>query len=327
MEMEQVKQDLQDTYESLKNTVSWSVDKRFLLSISSYYITTGRTFNAKRYLEISDEIKKQTKLLSPLRSYIHHSMVAFLDSADESPSVAVETLLEREGILKQAGFKRSMYSYLSALFIGSNELSEADQAIKGKELYDEIRKHHPFLTSHEDIPFAVLLSQQEGNLQERATTMNDYYKDLKSNRFYSGDELQWTSQIMTITSATYNRKNTENVLHVRDFLKKSGIKVKRSHYMVLGLLGAIGAKDELLQQIVEVYFELEQMKLFKWGYKEMILPIAIQLETKHLIETQTSTTMTVMNSLDAILQAQQAAMISTAVIVSSSTAANSSDGG
>lgn len=323
MEMTHVKQDLQDTYDRLKNAVSWSVDKRFLISIASYYVTTGRAFNAKRFIEISDEIKKQTKLLSPLRSYVHHSMVAFLDSTDELPSTAVGQLIAREEVLKQAGFKRSMYSYLAALFINADGIPEKEQACRGKELYDNIRKHHPFLTSHEDIPFAVLLSQQEGDLQERATTMNDYFKDLKGNRFYSSDELQWTSQIMTITSASYNRQLKESVLYVRDYLKSAGIKLKRSHYMVIGLLGAIGAKDELLQQIVDVYYDLEQMKLFKWGYKEMILPIAVQLETKHLIETQTGATMTVLTSIESILQAQQAAMISTAVIVSSSTAANS----
>ncbi|MEX3624358.1 DUF4003 family protein [Viridibacillus arvi] len=319
----QVKQDIQDTYERLKNAVGWGVDKRFLISIASYYVTTGRTFNAKRFIEISDEIKAQTKLLSPLRSHIHHSIVAFLDSTDEMPSTAVGLLITREEILKQAGFKRSMYSYLAALFINSDVIPEEEQANKGKELYDAIRKHHPFLTSHEDIPFAVLLSKQEGDIQERATTMNDYFKDLKGNGFYSSDELQWTSQIMTITNAGYNRKLIENVLNVRDYFKKAGIKVKRPHYMVIGLLGAIGAKDELLQKIVSVYYELEHMKLFKWGYKEMILPIAVQLETKHLIETQTGTTMTVLTSIESILQAQQAAMISTAVIVSASTAANS----
>ncbi|MGE7624257.1 DUF4003 family protein [Viridibacillus sp. NPDC096237] len=132
------------------------------------------------------------------------------------------------------------------------------------------------------------------------------------------DELQW--------SASYNRQLTESVLYVRDYLKSAGIKVKISYYMVIGLLGAIGAKDELLQQIVDVYYDLEQMKLFNWGYKEMILPIAVQLETKHLIEAQTGTTMTVLTSIESILQAQQAAMISTAVIVSSSTAANSAGG-
>lgn len=326
MEMVQVKRDIQDTYGKLKNAVSWGVDKRFLISIASYYVITGRTFDAKRFIEISDEIKAQTKLLSPLRSHIHHSMVAFLDSTDEMPGTAVGQLIAREEILKQVGFKRSMYSYLAALFINGDVISEDEQGMRGKELYDAIRKHHPFLTSHEDIPFAVLLSKQEGDIQERATTMNDYFKDLKGNHFYSSDELQWTSQIMTITNASYNRQLVENVLYVRDYFKKSGIKVKRSHYMVIGLLGAICAKDELLQQIVDVYYDLEQMNLFKWGYKEMILPIAVQLETKQLIETQTGTTMTVLTSIESILQAQQAAMISTAVIVSASTAANSNGG-
>ncbi|ETT88624.1 DUF4003 family protein [Viridibacillus sp. FSL R5-0477] len=326
MEMVQVKRDIQDTYGKLKNAVSWGVDKRFLISIASYYVITGRTFDAKRFIEISDEIKAQTKLLSPLRSHIHHSMVAFLDSTDEMPGTAVGQLIAREEILKQVGFKRSMYSYLAALFINGDVISEDEQGVRGKELYDAIRKHHPFLTSHEDIPFAVLLSKQEGDIQERATTMNDYFKDLKGNHFYSSDELQWTSQIMTITNASYNRQLVENVLYVRDYFKKAGIKVKRTHYMVIGLLGAICAKDELLQQIVDVYYDLEQMNLFKWGYKEMILPIAVQLETKQLIETQTGTTMTVLTSIESILQAQQAAMISTAVIVSASTAANSNGG-
>jgi len=77
MTMEQVKQDLQTTFEQVKTAVGWTVDKRILLSIASYYVTTGKTFSGKEFLATSDAIKQKSSWFSPLRSHIHYMMAAF----------------------------------------------------------------------------------------------------------------------------------------------------------------------------------------------------------------------------------------------------------
>jgi hypothetical protein len=78
--IEQVKQDLQTTFEQVKDVVGWTVDKRISLAIASYYVTTGKKFNAKQFLSTSDVIKQKSGWFSPLRSHIHYMMAAFLQN-------------------------------------------------------------------------------------------------------------------------------------------------------------------------------------------------------------------------------------------------------
>lgn len=324
MTMDQVKQDLQTTFEQVKSAVGWSVDKRILLSIASYYVTTGKPFNGKLLLETSDAIKKKAGWFSPLRSHIHYMMAAFLHGTQLDASVAVDDLLNKQETLKSVGFKSNAYSYLSAILLSSHPDEQKEEAERAKSLYDEMKSHHPFLTQADDYPYAMMLGKVEGDPIERAATMNRYYKELRPHGFYSGNELQWMSQILTYASPKYDVSMVSKAVHIRDELKKSGVKVKMTHYVMVGFLAMLSDKDNILPHVIVTYRELEEMKLFKW-YKDMILPLAVQLETKHLIDSGETSVVSLATTIEMIIQAQQAAMI--ASMAATNAAIASSSGG
>ena len=322
--MDQVKQDLQITYEQVKNSVGWTVDKRIPLSIASYYVTTGKTFNGKGFLATSDMIKQKSGWFSPLRTHIHYMMAAFLQNDNEDPSIAVENLFAKQDILKSVGLKSNAYSYLAAVLMTDDSNQQPIEATQAKHLYDEMKSHHPFLTQPDDVPYAVMLGKLPGEPKERALTMNRYYTELRSQGFYMGNELQWMSQILTFKSPTYNANMVAQALHVRDQLKSAGVKIKSMHYVMIGFLAALEIKEEALVHLIETYRDLESMKLFTW-YKEMVLSIAVQLETKHIIDNESITSVSVATTIEMMMQAQQAAMV--ASMAATSAAVASSSGG
>lgn len=320
--MDRVKQDLQTTFEQLKNAVGWTIDKRITLSITSYYVASGKKFNGQRFLATSDAIKQKSGWTSPLRSHIHYMMAAFLENEHDEPSMAVDELLAKQDILKSAGFKTNAYSYLAALLMTKNETEQSLEASHAKQLYSEMKVHHPYLTQHDDVPYAVMLGRLQGDHKERAATMNRYYTELRSQGFYMGNELQWMSQILTYKSEAYHAHIVNDAVQIRDHLKNAGIKVRTSHYVMVGFLTVLAIKSEGLQHVIETYRELENMKLFKW-YKDMILPLAVQLETKHIIDHEGATSVSFATSIEMMMQAHQAAMISSMVATSAAVAATS----
>lgn len=324
MTMEQVKQDLQTTFDQVKNATGWTVDKRILLSIASYYVTTGKTFNGKEFLATSDAIKQKSGWFSPLRSHIHYMMAAFLQNDHGGPSIAVENLLAKQDILKAAGFKSNVYSYLAAILMTDDSKQQSIEATQAKHLYDEMKSHHPFLTQPDDVPYAVMLGKLPGEPKERAATMNRYYTELRSQGFYMGNELQWMSQILTFKSPTYNANLVAQAVQVRDQLKSAEVKIKSMHYVMVGFLAVLEIKEETLEHVIETYRDLASMKLFSW-YKEMILSIAVQLETKHIIDNESITSVSFATTIEMMMQAQQAAMV--ASMAATSAAVASSSGG
>ena len=60
---------------------------------------------------------------------------------------------------------------------------EAEQA---KKLYDEMKKHHFFLTSDDDYAYAVLLGKRGLNPVDHAKSMRTYYDALRSGKISFG---------------------------------------------------------------------------------------------------------------------------------------------
>ncbi len=76
-----------------------------------------------------------------------------------------------------------------------------------------------------------------------------------------------------------------------------------------------------LQQIIDLYHELKGMKLLKW-HREFVLFMAVQIAIYEMAKIQQSLSMAIMSSIELLIQAQQAVMIS--AVTAAAIASNSS---
>jgi hypothetical protein len=308
------------TVEAVSKVAGWTVDRKIILAIASTYVASDKVFDSEKYKDVVEEMKKQTSWTSPLRTSIGYSIAANMMEQDDTEQ-AVKTLLNNEEILKDAHFKRGNFSFIGAQFLTENDNEKRAHAQTARALYEAIRKHHRFLTSFDDIPYTVLLSSPNDDVVLRAETMNRYYKELRTYQFSAGNELQWLSQIMTFLSADYNSNLVSSVATIRDTLKNQGVKVKYMHYPLLGFLAILQINTGQLQQIIDLYHDLKGMKLLKW-HREFVLFMAVQIAIYDMAKIQQSLSMTIMSSIELLIQAQQAVMIS--AVTAAAIASNSS---
>ncbi|QDQ03370.1 DUF4003 family protein [Lysinibacillus fusiformis] len=310
------------TVEDIAKAAGWSVDRKIILAIASTYVATGRTFDALKYNEVLQEIKKQTSWMSPLRANIGYSIAANIVEQDDVKQ-AVKNILVNEKILKEVKFKSGNFNFIAAQFLTKIESEKQAHAQTARALYEAIRKHHRFLTSFDDIPYAVLLSSPTDDVVLRAETMNCYYKELRTYYFNAGNELQWLSQVLTFISPQYDSNLVPSVVNIRDILKKQDVKVKTMHYPLLGFLAILQVNNVQIQQITDLYYELKGMKLLKW-HREFVLFMAIQIAIYDMAKVQQSLSMSIMTSIELLIQAQQAAMMAavTAAAVASNTSSS-----
>ncbi|MEK3729235.1 MULTISPECIES: DUF4003 family protein [unclassified Lysinibacillus] len=314
-----IENELTNTVEDVSKAAGWTVDRKIVLAIASKFVASGKTFDAIRYKNVLQEMKKQSSWMSPLRTTVGYSIAANLLEQEDTEK-AVENLLTNVSILKEAKFRSGNFSYIGAQFLTEDEQNKKAHAQAARTLFDAIRKHHPFLTSYEDIPYAVLLSSPSDDVELRAETMNQYYKELRTYNFNAGNELQWLSQVLTFLSPQFDVNLAPNVVALRDTLKKQNVKVKAMHYPLLGFLAILSLTKAQLQDIIDLYQELKDLKLLKW-HREFVLFMAVQIAIYDMAKVQNSLSMTIMSSIELLIQAQQAAMIaavSAAAIASSS---------
>lgn len=316
-----------DIFVQLKDTLKWKVsDQRTLMMVASMYVVNKKPFDLKRFTELSEYIKDSVGMFSTLKSHLRFTVAAMLDIRFEDPKDKYNEFIDLYEKLVAGGFQRSTFTYISALIIltqdpiGSDHTSSIERSL---DIYKGMKDKHYFLTSYSDYPLAVLLAERDGSIDELMDHVEYFYDKLHEGPFYKGNDLQFLSHILSL-----NREENADILIDRcitmfDAFKQHGISRKMMFYPMMGLLSMLENGSGELKNVLEMKAHLDSDKLFKWQ-KDMNFIMAVnfimsdKLENSSLLETGIFTT------IEAIIQAQQAAMIAA---ISASAAASSNGGG
>lgn len=324
MHLDMITQEVETTYDKVKSLAGWSVDKNVVLTITSYYVTAEKEFDAVDFNRALAALKERAGWFSPLRGNLLPMMAAFLTQSDDSIDEEADRLMDKQRVLKQSGFRNTIHSYLAAMLMDNEVARFQEEAIRAKKLYDAMKKQHYFLTSDDDYAYAMLLGKMGADPVEHAKAMRTYYDALHKEGFRTGNELQWLSQVMTYIDITYQPELVKRAWAIYGMLREE-LKAKPVHYPVIGFLTVFDVEDDRIREIIELAKHLERSKRFRWN-KEMALSVAIGYIMHRLTESADQVSVSLAASVEMILQAQQAVMAATVAAVAASSAATSSNG-
>ncbi|MBO8157049.1 MAG: DUF4003 domain-containing protein [Bacillaceae bacterium] len=315
----------QDIYGMLSRELKWKAgDKRAIMMIAATYVMNEHAFDLKRFLRISERIKKESGLFSPLRSYQRFLVAAMLDVHFSHPEEKFLELLRLYKKLISSGFSRGSFTYLSAMVLltGTDSSSDSDERIqRSLSIYKGMKKEHYFLTSTSDYPLAVLLSERNQPVKETISAMENFYVKLNEKGFRKGNELQFLSHVLSLDGETNPDTLIDRAATIFGKMKQSGIKVKTPHYPDIGMMALLPDGEEEVDRIEPLSRELDTGKI---GQKDVNVKLAIhfivheKMKESNLVEAGLYTAMETM-----IQMAQQAAMIASITAVTAASSASS----
>ncbi|MFD1929631.1 DUF4003 family protein [Sporosarcina siberiensis] len=308
------------TYKKVKSLAGWTVDKNVVLTITSYYVTSEREFFAENLNHAMDSLKENSSWLSPLRGNLLPMIAAFLDKPGVDINEETARLFHKQRVLRNEGFRNTIHSYLAALLMTDDSTLYEQEAKNAKSLYNEMKKTHFFLTSDDDYAYAVLLAKKNENPVEHARSMRLYYDALRVKGLRSGDELQWMSQLMTYVDINFEEQLVSRAISILDCFKKEA-KVQPLHYPMVAFLTVFGVSNTEITEIIELTHALEDSKLFSWN-KEMALSIAMGYIMRELTDSHEEIGVSLIASIELIVQAQQAVIAATMASMAASSANN-----
>lgn len=323
MDTNAIRREVEMTYEKVKSLAGWTVDKDVVLTITSYYVTSEREFDAESLSRAMDAIKEKTGWFSPLRGNLLPMIAAFLDKPGVDIEREVARLFDKQRILRAVSFRNTIHSYLAALLMTNDADLYDDEARQAKALYGEMKKQHYFLTSDDDYAYAVLLGNRGYNPIEHAKSMRMYYDALRKEGFRGGNELQWMSQVMTYVKVEFDQTFVSKAIEILAQFKRQ-TKVRPLHYPMIGFLTVFEVQSNDLQRVIDLTLSLEESKILKWK-REMALSIAIGYVMHELAENGETANISLATSVELIIQAQQAVMAATIAAMAASTSTNSSN--
>ncbi|QCR34233.1 DUF4003 family protein [Lysinibacillus sp. SGAir0095] len=281
MSEEQFIKAFQDNYNRLFNYTGGH-DIQLMHSLACRYTLAQKQFSGVILQKIIEEIQESGEKALPTRLESNTSYkLAFHLLQQEDRNKEIKHIIANDLLLDQVKFKKTPHRIVGALFLQPSNLEHAQRA---KQLYDEMNRNQRFLTSKEDIPYAVFLTANS-NVQPKtqADTIMKYYSNLRNNQFTMGNHLQALAQIMTVYSEDYNKIMLEYVVKLREELIERGVKVKKLHYPYLGVLALAATDNSKINELTSLHNQLMGQKIFK-NVKDYALIVAIQKIVHDLVE-------------------------------------------
>ncbi|MGS0418343.1 DUF4003 domain-containing protein [Bacillus cereus] len=313
-------------YAQLKGELKWKTsDSRTGMMIAAMYAGSDKMFDLGRFLEISSYIKDQVGMFSYLKSYHRFVVAATLDIHFTYYKEAFQKFLDLYERLVTGGFSRSIFTYLAATVLLTEENQQYDTRIQRSiQVYKRMKEDHLFLTGTNDYPLAVLLAGQSENVETLMDRVECLYQKLATAGLRKGNDLQFLSHILSLKKDVSEDMLVAQCTNIWNLLKQEKIKVKQMHYPAIGLLALLEDGEKEVHSIRAFIEKLQGDKLFRWHTDTNIL-IAIQLFVSQKGAESHATNTGLQTMIEVLIQAQQAAMIAT--IAASSAAASSASSG
>ena len=277
-------------------------------------------FTGKEAVADVDTIKNYHKLLkekvgafSYLRGASKAVTVSML-SIDEDPVKRLDSTINAYASLKNH-FPSGNYLPLAATILSgeAEESSFDDIATRAREIYDLMRKEHPFLTSEEDVVYALLFAFSSERNADTITEIERIYKIAKE-KFHSLNAVQALSHVLALCDGRADEK-FERTAALFDVLKANKLKYGTDYELAtLGVLAMLPATvEEILADMKDVNdFLITQKgygKFFGFSKNIRLMHASMIVSTYRLGDTGNTVGAAAAVSAQMAIAAQQAAII------------------
>ena len=297
-----------------------------LLNLSAAYMITSKEKRADvaKLKQYKDLIKERTGTFSNFRGNSNCAVIAMLTVSESAEKLLADGIRVHE--MLKGKLRDSAYLPMAAMSVARLAEKERYEEIvdRTKEIYDRIKKEHPFLTSAEDCSVCALLALSEKSVEELVTEAETCYRFLTEHTRYPKNSVQSLSHVLALYDGTAEEK-CEKVMELYETLRACGLRYGTGYELpMLGILAMTNENYEVLaEELEEVSAWLSKQKGFGfWGYvsvrqRLMFAGMLLQEQEEQNAVSETA----LFQSSIATVVAQQAAML--AIMMSSTAAATS----
>jgi hypothetical protein len=319
-----------EIFDELRRRKRWSTDTSILRF-------AALTLAASDLAEPGADLEATAKILadeaggfSPLNSAIRHAVAAILIRRGLDPVTTVHRTKEtlavfREFKLSRSGARPLLAALILVLDVDGGAPSR-DTIARMKAIIERWKKDHRFLTGTDDYPMAAMHATRDVSVEQLGMEVEQIYQLLRKARFSAGEQLQLVSHLLRF-SEHGPREAAQRFERTAVALKKARQPVWQSHYDEVALLVLSGGHvDDVVPRVIEYRDRLRAVKPKPTA--DIAFSIATGVVLAEQVERMTgldsAATAANLRAVQALVEAQQAAMIAciactTALAASTST--------
>lgn len=248
----------------LSKAIKWDYKLSHMLC-SMLYTNEERMLDPNRIREMKYYIKRSTSIFSSFKGQTI-LITATMLSLDENP----ERLFENTKIvytkMKQQGFYSSEYLTIAAIQVAKmKNCSEAeyDKVIsRMKQIYDGLKKVHPFLTGNDDYIYIAMLAMTNIEVNLAIERIVSIEKRLKQT-LGGGNDMQALALVLLLNDNN-DDELCRKVIELNNYLKEKNYKLR--HNGMMSTLGVLAMTANNMQLIAEELVEGAEYLKEKKGF-------------------------------------------------------------
>ena len=318
-----------NVFEGLRRRKRWSTGIEILRFAALTLSATDVADPDSDLEETAKVLSKEAGGLSPLSSAVRHAVAAILIRRGFDPATTVHRIKETLGAFKEFKLTRSgVQPLLAALILvldTGGGIPSTDTIARMKAIIDRWEEDHWFLTGVDDYPMAAMHATRGVSVEQLGLEVEQIYQLLRKAKYPSGEQLQLVSHLL-VFSEQGPREAAQSFDRTAKALKKAKQRVWQNHFDEVALLVLSGSHvDEVVPRVIEYRDRLREVKPRPTADIAFSVAAGVVLaeEAERMKGLEDATTAANLRAVQAVIEAQQAAMIAcmaacTVVVTSSS---------
>ena len=321
-----------DIYNALNEDRGWFGDASSLRFAAMTAVTCPGTPAevAAAIRRMAEEIKELSGWFGELNSTLRFIVSAILVLNDDSADEFLEAVKQGRELFRRAELRRGgIYETMAILILRlQNDRQPVTEAAvtRFQALYEELKRHHWWLTGPDDFPACAILVGQDGAPVEIGSAIEDIYQALNKVGFSTGDPLQTAANLLYLAGLDAEVAANRYAELAAGF-RQNGVSIWQSDYDELAILTFL---NHPAQRIVEHVLEYREhmAQLTPSPGRLLTFNLASSLVFLELVQLDDNldaiTDAKALMDMQAIINAQQAAAAAAASSAAASSAASSS---
>lgn len=317
-----------EVFDELRRSKRWGTDVN-ILRFCALTLSAAEVAGSGQRLEVAAKaLADEAGGFSPLGSSLRHAVAAILIRRDFDPAITVRRVKEtlemfKDHKLKKGGAQPMLAALL--LVLDADGGLPADSTIaRLKEIVVRWKKDHFFLTGVDDYPMAAMHATRDIGIEELALEVEQVYTTLRAAKFSSGNPLQLVSHMLAFSDFG-PFEASQRFERMARALKEGGQRIWQSHYDEVALLVLSGgAIEDAAARVISYRDRLRAVK--PRPQSEIAFSIAAGVVLAEQAEAQLGLegagAAANLRSVQAILEAQQAAIVACMAATTAVTAAS-----
>ena len=302
------------TFERLRARKRWSANSVTFRFVALSLGAAASSIGYDRLEEVATELRKRARWASPLKSEIRYVVAAMILRRGQDPAAIHARVFEtRDAFTTHRLPGRGTGATLAALLLAlHHEAGPVPQREVERlaTIYRRWRREHRWLTGSSDLPAAALHAAREVPVEVLAADVERAYARLNDAGFRRGNQLQLVSHLLAVDPRGTDT-GVQRFCAVADRLRAADERVGAGRYDEVALLALTqGRPGDVVDRVLRHRDRLRAVKPRPEKAVAFTLASGIELAADtEVAGERDASDLAALQSIQAILDAQQAAMI------------------